>query len=146
MKIKIRHIIACLFLIAASFASIEAEARIAVPDISSRNHENEKSGYYSRQVYIATYLCDIAGYDYILTDNPEAAMEEDLILLANLITDTSFTKEELTAISEWIADGSTIVVPGIRSVASDSKDLISEIFGIDATQQFSKSRNRTLIN
>lgn len=146
MKIKIQHIIACLFLIAASFASIEAEARIAVLDISARNLENEKSGNYSRQVYSATYLCDIAGYDYILTDNPEAAMEEDLILLANLITDTSFTKEELTAISEWIADGSTIVVPGIRSVASDSKDLISEIFGIDATQQFSKSSNRTLIN
>lgn len=130
----------------ASFAYIEAYAGIAVLDISQRNSESENSGDYSRQVYSASYLCDIAGYDYVVTDNPEEAMNEELILFASSITDTTFSRDELAKLAGWVNDGGTIVVPAIRNVASDCTDIISELFGIDATKNFSKHSDRILIN
>lgn len=146
MKVNFRTFITTLVITASVLCSNSSQARIAVLDISERNFELETSGDYSRQVYSATYLCEIAGYDYIVTDDLQAAMQEDLILLANLITNTSFKREELTSLSEWIKEGGTIVVPAIKNVSSSCADIISEIFGIDATQKFSKQSDRPIIN
>lgn len=66
-------IIATLF--AASCLLVSA-SDLVVLDMTERNRtaENEISGDYSRQLYSATYLCDIAGYDYIITQNLEEAL------------------------------------------------------------------------
>ncbi len=146
MKVNFRTFITSLSLSISIFACNDIAAKIAVLDISERNFDVETAGNYSRQVYSATYLCDIAGYDYVVTDNLEEAMEEDFILLANLISNTSFNRDEFISIAEWIKAGGTIVVPGIRNVPSTCTDIISDIFGIDATQSFNKLSNRTIIN
>ncbi|MDE6379141.1 MAG: hypothetical protein K2L11_01610, partial [Muribaculaceae bacterium] len=146
MKVNLRNIVTGILLAGSTFIGFEAAARIAVLDITDRNFENEISGDYSRQVYSATYLCDIAGYEYIVTDNIETAMGEDLILLANVITNTSFSRDELTSIAQWVKDGGTIVVPAIKNVSTSSTDIVSELFGIDATKKFTKQNDRLLIN
>lgn len=129
-----------------STASIESSATIAVLDITNKNYQVETSGDYSRSVYSATYLCDIAGYDYFVTEDLEEAMGADMILLANVITNTSFTKEEAGALKEWIKDGGVLLSSAIKSVPNSCKDTLSEIFGIDATKEFTKSTERPLIN
>lgn len=146
MKANLRNIITGITVATAAILSGNASARIAVLDISERNFDVETSGDYSRQVYSATYLCDIAGYEYILTDDLRTAMEEDLILFGNLITNTSFSRDEFTELADWVKAGGTIVVPGIKNVPSSCTDIISDIFGIDATQKFNKSNDRPIIN
>lgn len=146
MKVYLRTFITSIILIISAFASDKATAKIAILDITERNNELETSGDYSRQVYSASYLCDIAGYDYIITDNPATAMKEDFILLANVITSTSFSQEEFSSIADWIKAGGTIVVPAIKSVPSSCTDMVSDIFGIDASQKFTRQSDRTLIN
>ncbi|MDE6741474.1 MAG: hypothetical protein K2J58_04000 [Muribaculaceae bacterium] len=146
MKVNLHSIIAGTAIALSVCFCSTSEARIAVLDISERNFDTETSGDYSRQVYSATYLCDIAGYEYILTDNLEEAMGEDLILFANLITNTSFSKDEFQLIAEWVKEGGTIVVPAIKNVPSTSVNIVSEIFGIDATKKFTKQNDRTIIN
>lgn len=146
MKANVRTFITGLAIATSALLCGDAAAKIAVLDISARNSDLETSGDYSRQVYSATYLCDIAGYEYILTDNLEKAMGEDLILLANLITETSFDRDEFTSLAEWVKEGGTIVVPAIKNVPKTCTDIISELFGIDATKKFTKLNDRTIIN
>ncbi|MDE5812781.1 MAG: hypothetical protein K2H72_00705, partial [Muribaculaceae bacterium] len=146
MKINLRDIITTLTVAAAATLAQDTAARIAVLDITERNFDVETSGDYARQVYSATYLCDIAGYEYILTDDLNTAMGEDLILFANLLTNTSFNRDELMKLSEWVKDGGTLVVPAIKNVPSSCTDIVSELFGIDATQKFSKQSDRPIIN
>ncbi len=131
--------------LALSLFSLSATAGIAVLDICERNYELENSGDYSRQVYSASYMCDIAGYDYLVTKDLEEAMSEDVILLANVMTTTSFTKEEFGIISDWIKEGGVFVAPAIKSIPSSASDAVSEIFGIDAKGKFTKSNDRTII-
>ena len=146
MRINIRTIITIVILSITTCLCVDADARIAILDISERNYELEESGDYSRQVYSASYLCDIAGYEYIVTDNLKDAMSEDLILFANLITNTSFDRDEFEALAEWVRNGGTIVVPAIKNVPSTCTDIISDMFGIDATQNFTRFTDRVLIN
>lgn len=146
MKVNFRNIITSITIAVSALLCSDAAARIAVLDITQRNFDNETSGDYSRQVYSATYLCDIAGYDYILTDDLETAMNEDLILFGNLITNTSFSLQELSTLAEWVKAGGTIIVPAIKNVSASCTGIISELFGIDATKKFTKQSDRTLIN
>lgn len=125
--------------------SVSATAGIAVLDICEKNYELESSGDYSRQVYSASYMCDVAGYDYIVTKDLKEAMSQDVILLANVITDTSFSREEMQELSDWVKDGGTFVSPAIKSTPKSCSDIISEMFGIDASGKFTKSNERPLI-
>ncbi len=145
MKLNFPNILKSFSIGLMSMTGLEASAGIAVLDICERNFELEASGDYARQVYSATYMCDIAGYDYIVTTDIEEAMEQDVILLANVITSTSFSREELLTLSEWIKNGGTFVSPAIKSVPPSSKEIVSEIFGIDATGGFTKSTDRPII-
>ncbi|MDE6638004.1 MAG: hypothetical protein K2K32_07200, partial [Muribaculaceae bacterium] len=145
MKLSIGKALRNIATLALALFSATATAGIAVLDICERNYEVESLGTGSRQVYSASYLCDIAGYDYIVTDSLEEAMNEDMILLANVMTNTSFSKEELGNIAEWIKAGGVFVVPAIKSVPSSATDEIAEIFGIDAKGRFTKSTDRKLI-
>ena len=128
-----------------SLTCLSATAGIAVLDICERNNELESLGDNSRQVYSASYLCDIAGYDYIITTDLKEAMTQDVILLANVMTNTSFTRDEMLSISEWIKGGGTLVTPAIRYVPTSCSDIVSEIFGIDADGKFNKSNENTII-
>lgn len=145
MKLNFLHKIKGLALGIMSATSLSATAGIAVLDICERNYEVESSGDYSRQVYSASYMCDIAGYNYIVTKDLEEAMSQDVILLANVITNTSFTREEMQALSDWVKNGGTFVSPAIKSVPSSCSDIISEMFGIDASGKFTKSNERPII-
>lgn len=146
MKVNLRNLIITITLAAAACLSSDALARIAVLDISERNFDLETSGDYARQVYSATYLCDIAGYEYILTKDIDEAMDEDLILLANIITDTSFDLDEMNRIAKWVEEGGTLVVPAIKRAPSSCVSVISDLFGIDASQRFTKDNERYIIN
>lgn len=126
-------------------ASFTCSADIAVLDMNKRNSELENSGDFARQVYSAQYMCDIAGYNYITTDNLDTALQEDVLLLGNCLKSTTFTREELEKISQWVKNGGVLVSPAIRSVSSSSADVVSELFGIDTSQKFEKLNTRTLI-
>ncbi len=142
MNTKLLSIIAFALLF---LSAKNANAGIAVLDICEQNYENEASGDYSRQVYSASYMCDIAGYDYIVTKSLEEAMNEDVILLANVITSTSFSRNEFQSIKEWVEAGGTFVSPAIRSLPASSSDIAAEIFGIDKNGKFTKSNDRPII-
>lgn len=146
MKSNIHKLISAWLLFILALFNFSSFAEIAILDIAEKNNDDEESGLYSRELYSASYLCDIAGYNYSVTQDLGKATESELILLANLITDTSFTEDELTVLSEWIKAGGTLIAPGIRTVAAGSEAIISEIFGIDATSSSKQNSRRYLIN
>ncbi len=121
-------------------------AGIAVLDMADRNGESDTSGDWSRGLYSATYMCDIAGYDYKVTKDLEEAMQEDLILFSTCLTSKTFTRDEWESISRWVEDGGVILSPALRSVASSSKDLVADLFGVDVSQEIVKANTRTIIN
>lgn len=145
MKLKFLPMIKSVALSLMAITSMTATAGIAVLDICERNNELESSGDYSRQVYSATYMCDIAGYDYLVTKDLEEAMTQDVILLANVMTKTSFTREEMLTISDWIRDGGIFISPAIKNVPTSCTDVVSEIFGVDGNGNFTKSNERPII-
>ncbi|MDE7097034.1 MAG: hypothetical protein K2O47_06040, partial [Muribaculaceae bacterium] len=124
-----------------TLCGVTATASIAVLDIN----EQKDGDSYTLQAYSATYMCDISGYDYILTTSLEEAMKEDLILLANIITANLFTKEECLILKQWIEEGGVLVAPAIASIPSSCADIVAEIFGIDASGKFTPKSNRTII-
>lgn len=116
MKMNLRSFILSISLALATILCGDVAARIAIVDISARNYESESSGFNSRQVYAAYYLCDIAGYQYVVTDDFDQAMKEDLILFADQMTNASFSQEELSSLAEWVKGEGTLVVPSIRNM------------------------------
>ena len=146
MKENIRLFITGLMATISAIVCLNINARIAVLDITSRNYESETSGDFSRQVYSAKYLCDVAGYEYFVTESLEEAMQEDFILFACMISNTSFSREELSGLADWVKAGGTLVVPGIKSTPTSTADIISDIFGIDAAQRPIRTNDRTIIN
>lgn len=145
MKLNFFNVIKALVLGIMSLTGQHASATIAVLDISGRNNDTESSGSYSRQVYSATYMCDIAGYNYIVTQDLEEAMTQEVILLANVMTKSSFTQDEMLSLSEWIKGGGTFVSPAIKSVPDSCDEIVSEIFGINASDKITKSSDRPII-
>lgn len=136
-----------LIIVMAMFSMVcfHASAGIAVLDITEKNNENESSGDWSRCLYSATYLCDIAGYDYTVTKSLEEAMKQNVILLSSCITTLSFSHDEWVSIDSWVNRGGVLVSPAFRSVDVDSKDIINNLFGIDVDKSGLKSSERTLI-
>ncbi len=128
-----------------SMTCFHAVAGIAVLDITESNLENESSGDWSRCLYSATYLCDIAGYDYTVTKSLDDAMEQNVILLSSCITTLSFSHDEWESIDSWVNEGGVLVSPAFRSVATASKDIVDNLFGIDVDNSGVKSSERTLI-
>ena len=143
---KLHSILTKTILFICAFAFHSAYGKIAILDISGSNFENEESEKYSQDIYSATYLCDIAGYNYFVTNSLESAMNQKLILLATPISETSWSYENLSSLSEWIREGGTLLAPGIQSMPKDANDIVAEIFGIDATKQISTKSTRTIIN
>lgn len=128
-------------------ACCQSMAGIAVLDMTQRNKENETSGDWSRCLYSATYLCDIAGYDYIVTESLDEAMGHELILFSSCITANSFTPDEWQTIDSWVAhDGGVLMSPAFRSVAADSKEIVGGLLGIDVDKSGVKSSARPFIN
>lgn len=127
-------------------ANMSALAGIAVLDISGRNGENDTSGDWSRGLYSATYMCDIAGYDYKVTSDLSEAMEEDLILFSTCITKKSFSRDEWESIQKWVNDGGILMSPALRAVDSASADIVAGLFGVDTSKNIVKSNERTIIN
>ena len=119
---------------------------IVVLDMTERNGENEISGDNSRQLYSAQYMCDIAGYPYTtMTDLDEAMANADIMLLSSNILAKSFSADEYRAILQWVTDGGILLSPAIRSLNSDTRDYLSQLFGIDTSRAGSSSKNRPLI-
>jgi len=138
-----------LFSHVTSEASIKNEfipqSGIAILDMTERNiTENETSGDYSRQLYSATYICDIAGNPYSATKDLADAMQSKVILLSSDITSSSFSVDELQALTNWVKEGGTLVSPAIRSISQSAIPLISELFGIDASviPSYTKDKSR----
>lgn len=120
---------------------------IAVLDMTSRNSgESEENGDYSRQLYSATYMCDIAGNPYSVTADIDEAMRDKVILLSSDITASSFTVDELQSLIGWVKEGGVLVSPAIRSVSTSKSPLLSELFGIDATSLPPRSKENIRIN
>lgn len=131
----------------AIFAAVQpVAAGIAVLDITERNNENEVSGDWSRNLYSATYMCDIAGYEYLVTKDLQTAMEQDMILLSSCITTKSFTADEWSALDAWVKDGGVLLSAGFRTVSSASKAIVENLFGIEVANSGVKANDRTLIN
>ncbi|MDE6342128.1 MAG: hypothetical protein K2K93_07405 [Muribaculaceae bacterium] len=140
-----KRMLRSLAIAVSAATALTCYADIAVLDLNKRNYELEHDGDFSRQVFSAQYMCDIAGYNYITTEDLETALQEDVVLLACCLKSTTFSREELEKINSWVKDGGVLVSPAIRSVSSSSADIIGELFGIDATQKFDKLNTRTAI-
>lgn len=122
------------------------QSGISVFDMTARNTgESENQGDYSRQLYSAQYICDIAGNPYSVTSDLKNAMDGKIILLSSDITASSFTADELRALISWVKDGGTLISPAIRSVSADTGPLLSELFGINATSLSSYTKDKTRI-
>lgn len=135
----------------SSIASIKdafvPQSGIAILDMTLRNTgESEESGDYSRQLYSATYICDIAGNPYSVTTNLADAMQGKVVLLSSDITSSSFTTDELQSLIEWVRDGGVLVSPAIRSVSAATSPSLSDLFGIDATSIPGSSKENPRIN
>lgn len=135
-----------LLILAIMLSNLSAVAGIAVLDISGRNGESDTSGDWSRGLYSATYMCDIAGYDYRVTSDLQEAMEEDLILFSTCITKKSFSRDEWESIQKWVNDGGILLSPALRAVDSASADIVAGLFGVDTSMNIVKSNERTIIN
>lgn len=131
--------------VALMIAVFNSMAGIGVLDITKRNYESEGSGDWSRSLYSAMAMCDIAGYDYEVCTEIEAAAKHEVILLSSCINSVTFSREEWDAIAAWVKEGGVIVSPAFRSVGSASKDVAEELFGIDSEKSGSKATDRTLI-
>lgn len=127
-------------------SNLSALAGIAVLDISERNGESDTSGDWACGLYSATYMCDIAGYDYKVTSDLNEAMNEDLILFSACITKKSFSRDEWVSIQKWVNDGGILLSPALRAVDSASADIVADLFGVDASKNIVKSKERTIIN
>jgi len=120
---------------------------ITIFDMTARNTgENENQGDYSRQLYSAKYICDIAGNPYSVTSDLNDAMAGKVMLLSSDITASSFSSDELQVLIGWVKDGGTLISPAIRTVSANNGSLLSELFGIDATSLTSYSKDRSRIN
>ncbi len=141
----------CLFTFPASSASLKdvfaAQPGITLLDMTSRvADEYENDGYYSRQLYSAQYICDIAGNPYSVTSNLAEAMKGKVLLLSSGITKSTFSAGELQALINWCKAGGVLISPAIRDASSATSPLLSELFGIDANSITPFSKARTLIN
>jgi len=120
---------------------------IAVLDMTSRNSgEWEVTGDYSRQLYSATYMCDIAGNPYSVVSGLADAMQGKVILLSSDIMSSSFTSDELQSLIDWVRDGGMLVAPAIRSASPHLSSLLSELFGIDASTLSGSTKENKRIN
>lgn len=129
-----------------AFSCLPSFGGIAVVTPSGYTDETDATGEFSRQLYSAKYMCDIAGYDYMLTKSIEAAMQNEMILLSNVVDSTTFTKDEWQLLHDWVEDGGVMLSPAIISVSSAAKEIVGDMFGIDVTKPFKRSTSRTLIN
>lgn len=135
-----------LLILAITLSNLSALAGIAVLDISGRNGESDTSGDWSRGLYSATYMCDIAGYDYKVTSDLQEAMEEDLILFSTCITKKSFSRDEWELILTWVNNGGILLSPALRAVDPSSADIVADLFGVDTSKNIVKSNERNIIN
>lgn len=145
--INFRRIVRIAISIAAILGqSFSMKANIAVLDMSGRNSgEQETSGDYSCQLYSAQYLCDIAGYPYFVTKDLSEAMRADVILLASVVSHSSFADEEWENIADWLEGGGAMLSPAIKSYSADGCQWMERIFGIDTSQPIQKRSDRNLI-
>lgn len=146
MKRFSQKIITTLAILISMLTIPVAQASICVLDITARTSDNEINGSNSRQLYSAKYLCDIAGYDYYVATDIEEATKADVVLISGIIHSNTFTREEYEKILDWVKKGGRLISPAIIETDSNSGDLLSEIFGIDASAKVSKSSTRTIIN
>lgn len=143
----LRHITLTLCtILSINCSAITWNKGIVVLDMTERNEENESSGDYSRQLYSAQYMCDIAGYPYATVSDLSEAMEKgSIILFSNNILAKSFTQEEYDKLIQWVTDGGIILSPAIRSTSTTSRPYLAELFGIDTSRLSGSSKDRTLI-
>lgn len=135
---------ACLCAALSSFPSVAAsapasadftpQAGITVLDMTGRNRtESETEGDYSRQLYSARYMCQIAGNPYTVTADLREAMTGAVMLLSSDLTADSFSADELRTLIAWVREGGVLLAPALRTAASDTlAPLLSELFGVDA--------------
>jgi len=133
------YAVGCISALAADFVILDMTER-------NKNSEDEGSGDFSRQLYSATYLCDIAGYGYTVTQSiDEATAQPGVILLSSNIISSSFTPGELKMLAKWVADGGVLVSPAIRAADGTTKPELSNLFGIDAASLSSYRKDRPRI-
>lgn len=121
---------------------------ICLLDMRQRNAgevEEDGDNDYAGMFYSAEYLCQIAGYPYVVADNPEQAMRSRVIVLSSGIMKTSFTSDELDSLIEWVENGGVLLTPAIRQVPRDCGPQISRLFGIDSSNITPASKTRPLI-
>jgi hypothetical protein len=123
------------------------QAGIKVLDMTSRNTtESETTGDYSRQLYSATYMCDIAGNPYAVTADLDEALKGAVLLLSSDITKESFTADELQRLTDWVKEGGVLLSPEIRTTTAETRPLLSELFGIAADSLTAHTSSHRLIN
>ena len=109
---------------------------IVVLDMAERNGDDETmSGDFTRQLYSAQYLCDIAGYPYTTTSSVDEAMTKGgVILFSSRLLKNTFTVDELQSLVEWVKNGGILVSPLINTTDAASSTWFSALFGIDASK------------
>lgn len=119
----------------------ESRRRVALLDMTVMNNESETSSDFSRSLYSAKYMMDIAGMPYFITQSLDSALSfSDMILLSSGVKERSFTKADYEKLNKWVADGGVIISPAVTSASALNRGARA-LFGINETN-YSKLRHR----
>lgn len=133
-KIRIITMMVCLFVsISGTCKGIVSlpntwKKSLAILDMVERNGDNEITGDYSRNVYSAEYMAEVAGTPYYITTDVSEATKANAILLTSRLKSKSFTDDEIATLHEYVAEGGTLIVP----VIYDIKKAYTNLLGITA--------------
>lgn len=127
---------------AASVLHTPSATPLCVFDMTERNLPDlEDSGDRSRQLYSATYLCDIAGYPYATTHDLDEALRSRVIVLSSLLRTQSFTVEEIHRLAAWVENGGHLVATMSEAISGEPAAALSDLFGIDTSKTASGREN-----
>lgn len=124
------------------------------PDMKSTRYEiaifgnaDTASGTDAEALYSATYICDIAGYSYICTDNLDTAIETaSLLLLPNGLSAYGLTEEDYGKLTEWVTDGGILVTPALEKCPASVKPFLTNLYGLELSESPITSKMRYIIN
>lgn len=126
------------------FQARAAEGGIAILDVSAANGESETSGDWSRQLYSAEYLCQIAGYPYFVTADVDSAARADMIIVSSRLKSQTLTAAGWERLESFVSEGGTLVATVITATSARTLEAARRLFGIAGAPVVNKTRTRLL--
>lgn len=116
-----------------AFAPVQG---IALLDLTARNGEKEDAGDYSRNLYSAQYILEVAGVPYFTTADLDQALQESrMLLFSSAVKAATFTAQEVERLLTWVQEGGVIVSPACTAPSG----ALAQLYGLSAAA-YTKTR------